>query len=284
MINVVYNSSDKYVEYMLLSIYSIHKHTKSEIKFHILHSFNNESLNIVHNFLNSYNIKYDLILVDLNLLNDLKVPQTYYRIIKHEPICSLYEFQKKHNIITHKEANFNHPSLYYFILYGKLFGFSDFISLDCDTIFTTDILNLCSIPKEEGKIIMSRRDWSNEYFERDGIKYKHYNPGVCRYTSIDVYPLIEQLYFSTINNPTKAKFGMQHDLCIIMKDRIQELDYYWNYSVKKNEPLKNDILPYVLHYNTIISNFERIKDNVLYNELFKIANESNIKSYISKTK
>jgi lipopolysaccharide biosynthesis glycosyltransferase len=70
MINVVYNSSDKYVEYMLLSIYSIHKHTKSEIKFHILHSFNNESLNIVHNFLNSYNIKYDLILVDLNLLND----------------------------------------------------------------------------------------------------------------------------------------------------------------------------------------------------------------------
>jgi lipopolysaccharide biosynthesis glycosyltransferase len=268
---------------MLLSIYSIHKHTKSEIKFHILHSFDNKSADIVRIFLNSHNIKYELFLVDINLLNEIKVPQTYYRIIKDEPFHSLYEFQKKNNIITHKETNFNHPSLFYFILYGKLFNFSDFISLDCDTIFTTDILNLHLIPKEEGKVIMSRKDWANITFERDGIIYDHYNPGVCRYTSTEVYPLIEQLYFSTINNPTKSKFGMQHDLCIIMKDRIQELDYYWNYSVKKNEPLRDNITPFVLHYNTITTNLDKLKSTVLYKNLIGIAKECKIKDYLNSS-
>lgn len=175
MINIVYNSSDKYVDYMLLSIYSIYKHTKSEIKFHIFHSFSNENINKVRVFLNSYKIKYELFLVNMNLLNYIKVPETYYRIIKNNPLVSMYEFKKKHNILTHNETNFNHPSLYYYILYDKLLGFDDFIKLDCDTVFTTDVLNLMSIPKEDGKIIMCRRDWANKTFERDGIVYEHYN-------------------------------------------------------------------------------------------------------------
>jgi hypothetical protein len=68
-----------------------------------------------------------------------------------------------------------------------------------------------------------------------------------------------------------------------MKDRIQELDYYWNYSVKKNEPLRDNITPFVLHYNTITTNLDKLKSTVLYKNLIGIAKECKIKDYLNSS-
>jgi len=215
------------------------------------------------------------------LLDSLKVPQTYYRLLKNKTTCNLYEFQKAHGMLTHEEGDWTHPSLYYFILHEKLFGFPDYVFLDCDTIVTADISNLQNIPKEKDKFCMMRKDWKRENFVRDNITYTHYNTGVIRSTSDEIFHYVKETYVSTLKNIIHAKFAMQHDFSVVAKDRIQELDYYWNYSVKQNENLKDDKIPFILHYNTIITNPDRLKSNVLYEKITNISEECNIEKYLT---
>lgn len=282
MINVVYHCSNSYIRFVLLSIYSIAKNTNKHCTFHILHNFNEKHTNIVQQFSLDNNIDCNLIQVNKELLDKLKVPDSYYKLLKPKAVLNLYEFQKAQNIIEYKEADFTCPVVFYSLLHKYLFQFPVYVLMDCDTIVTTDINLLFHLPYERNLCYM-RKDWSNKTFMRDGIEYDHYNTSVviAKKEFVEKYP--ELAFEHLIKNSAKSKFGMQHDFCIIAKNSkaVKELDYYWNFSVTKDKLRKNEPMPYLLHFNAIVSKEESISKHPLYEQLISVSKECNINFYIN---
>lgn len=91
-----------------------------------------------------------------------------------------------------------------------------------------------------------------------------------------MYPLLEKAYYSAIKNSLKDKFAGQHDLCIIFKNKIQEISSFWNFSHKEINTLNNKNLPFVIHYNNITSYFKNFKNNFFHEYIVKLSNECNI--------
>lgn len=263
-------------------MYSIAKNTTKQCTFHILHNFDEVHANVVVEFSKTNNIVCNLIQVNKQLLDDLRVPPSYYKLLKPKAVLNLYEFQKAQNIIQYKEADFTCPVVFYSLLHKYLFPFPIYVLMDCDTIVTTDVDLLFQLPYEDNLCYM-RKDWSNKTFERDGVEYEHFNTSVAiaKKEFVEVYP--ELAFNHMLKNSAKSKFGMQHDFCIIAKNSnvVKELDYYWNFSVTKDKLRKNEPMPYLLHFNAIVSKEESISKHPLYQQLISVSKECNIDFYIN---
>lgn len=278
MTQVVYHCSDKYADLMLASIASVVKRSHGDVSIYIIHSFTLEVDTHVQRFLVNHDISYRLIEVNRELLNDFEVPESYYRLLNKSVTVNLYEWRKAHGLLSYDEVDFTHPAVFYFILHKYIIPGTGYVYLNCDTIVTTDINNLMRLPAEQNKSCMMRLDWSEPVITREGKSYQHFNASVIRVIHNNNFSrYVDSAYESTLNNIKHAKFAMQHDFSIVAENNIQELDYYWNYAVKQAEHINpEEPLPYIIHYNTIITRPDVMKQRDIYNELQTICSEYNI--------
>jgi hypothetical protein len=279
MINVVYHCSDEYIKFLLLSIYSAKKHSSQELTFHILHSFNETNLKIVHNFCKKNNLKSNLIKVNKKLLDSLEVPFSFYKILKKNVSLNLFEFQKKF-LLHQNEISFTSPPIFWFILHEKLFEFENYVFLDCDTILLSDINQLLNQQIDKSKICLMRKDWSYKSFSRENKTYDHFNPSVTVVISRDIHRFIHSAYQAAVKNVLTARCGLQHDFCVEAEGLIQELPFTWNFAVNSEDSLQEDLVPHLLHFNSIISNLEKSKKATFYLMLQNIERECKINDYV----
>lgn len=253
-INVIYHCDDLYIDYLLVSIYSVHTHN-NKVVFHIITNCKYDNIKKLLNLASSHKIEIKIYAVSHVLFDRYNIPEKYKRLTAPHPIKPIYEITKQQYI---NEIPFTAAPLYYFVLHHFLFSFEKGIFLDCDTIVTQDIQKLYNI-ELGSKLVAMCKDWSRKTITYKNKEYKAYNGSVYVSKIKDFGVYVERMYDHVLDNLDWAKYGLQHSMNVLIQDIVLEIDSKWNTSIKHKVDR-----PYIWHYNTIIKHPE-LKDN-LYKE------------------
>ena len=252
-VNIVYHCDDKYVDYMLMSMYSASQ-LADNLVFNVITNCTGRDLEKIHEYVASKKYRCNVYSVNKELFVKYNVRKSLNRLLRPHPIKPLYEIIKNDLI---DEIPFTAAPLFFFALHKYLFDFNRYIFLDCDTIINVNLNTLYNMNLGD-KIIGMIRSWSVDTIDYEGHIYPAHNGSVYVTDLREIAPYIDDMYTHMLDNLHWVKLGMQHSMNIILKDKIFELDRRWNMSVKHNKP---KVDAYIYHYNTIIRHPE-IKDQL----------------------
>lgn len=281
---IVYHSDGKYLQYLIPSITSVVSNSKmkKDLIFHIIHQFTEKEESLFRRFVNNSHkdVEFVLYKVDRNLLDTLEVPKNYYRLLRDKVVYNLYDSVKSE---YSPEIDFRVPPVFFHILHPYLLTEGKYVYLNCDTIVLKDITELFSIPLGD-KVLGSCEDWCVNSLPLNIINWKDYgfdptvpafNPSVYVGTQ-ELNSYFDEMFNHTLKNPVYSKMAMQYSANVLLYGKWFRLPRNWNYPVKRiftkdgkmeryshekfNKLRENLLEPFILHFNTIITN-SNIMDN-----------------------